>query len=85
MLRDPCQPCRKFAGCVQYRLRWLQHRKIVIDPKRTPEAYREFTEYSYKTDRNGEVLPELVEGAEHTVDALAYALDGIIYARYSAA
>ena len=87
-LRDngiTCQPCRKFAGCVQYRLRWLQHRKIVIDPKRTPEAYREFTEYSYKTDRNGEVLPELVEGAEHTVDALAYSLDGIIYARYSAA
>ena len=87
-LRDngiTCQPCRKFAGCVQYRLRWLQHRRIVIDPKRTPEAYREFSEYSYKVDRNGEILPELVEGAEHTVDALAYALDGIIYARFSAA
>lgn len=87
-LRDggiTCLPCRKFAGCVQYRIRWLQHRKIVIDPKRTPEAHREFAEYAYKVDRNGEILPELVEGAEHTIDALAYALNDIIYARFSAA
>lgn len=74
-----CGKCHKYAGCIQYRIRWLQHRKIVIDPGRTPNAHREFTEYTYKVDRNGVVLPELVEGAEHTVDALAYALNDQIY------
>lgn len=74
-----CGKCHKYAGCIQYRIRWLQHRKIVIDPERTPNAHREFTEYTYKVDRNGVVLPELVEGAEHTVDALAYALNDQIY------
>lgn len=76
-----CGKCHKYAGCIQYRIRWLQHRKIVIDPGRTPNAHREFTEYTYKVDRNGVVLPELVEGAEHTVDALAYALNDQIYNR----
>lgn len=77
--------CHKFPGCVQYRIRWLQHRKIVIDPARTPNAHREFTQYTYKVDKNGEVLPVLVEGAEHTVDAAAYALNDVIYSRNSPA
>lgn len=77
--------CHKFPGCVQYRIRWLQHRKIVIDPARTPNAHREFTQYTYKVDKNGELLPVLVEGAEHTVDAAAYALNDVIYSRNSPA
>ena len=76
-----CGPCYKRPGCVQYRIRWLQHRTIVIDPVRTPNAHREFTQYAYKADKNGAVLPELVEGQEHTVDALAYALNDVIYSR----
>lgn len=54
--------CYKYPGCVAYRIRWLQHRKIIIDPARTPNAHREFTGYAYKVDKNGEVLPVLVEG-----------------------
>lgn len=73
--------CRKFPGCIQYRIRWLQHRKIIIDPARTPNAHREFTQYAYKTDRNGAILPILEEGQEHTIDALAYALNDQIYSR----
>jgi len=77
--------CHKYPGCVAYRIRWLQHRKIIIDPSRTPNAHREFTNYAYKVDKNGDVLPVLVEGAEHTIDALAYALNDQIYSRNSSA
>ena len=39
--------CYKAPGCAEYRIKWLQHRKIVIDPRRTPNAHREFVNYSY--------------------------------------
>lgn len=74
-----CIPCRKFPGCVEYRVKWLQHRRIVIDPKRTPEAYREFVNYSYATDKDGNFLSVLPDKDNHTIDAVAYALDRVIY------
>ena len=71
--------CTKFPGCVEYRVRWLQHRKIVIDPVRTPETAREFRNYSYKVDRkSGEITSQLQDHDDHTVDAVAYALDTVI-------
>ena len=42
-----------------YRVKWLQHRRIIIDPARTPNAYREFTNYSYEADKDGNFLPSL--------------------------
>ena len=76
-----CIPCHKEPGCVAYRVKWLQHRRIVIDPKRTPEAYREFVNYSYATDKDGNFLSELPDKDNHTIDACAYALDRHIYRR----
>ena len=76
-----CIPCHKEPGCVAYRVKWLQHRRIVIDPKRTPEAYREFVNYSYATDKDGNFLSELPDKDNHTIDACAYALDRLIYRR----
>ena len=76
------RPCHKEPGCVMYRLKWLQHRRIVIDPKRTPNAAREFQEYSYNVDRRtGEILSSVPDLNNHTIDALAYALDREIYGR----
>lgn len=72
-------PCRKFPGCVMYRIKWLQNRKIVIDPARTPQAYREFTEYQYTQTKDGEFLADVPDVNNHTIDATAYALDRIIY------
>lgn len=73
-------PCHKEPGCVEYRVRWLQHRKIVIDPKRTPQAAREFQNYCYETDRHtGEIRSSLPDKDNHTIDAAAYALDRLIY------
>ena len=73
--------CRKFAGCVQYRIKWLQQRRIIIDPKRTPNAWREFSSYEYEVSKDGEILSDLPDRDNHTIDSLAYALDRIIYRR----
>jgi len=72
-------PCRKFPGCVEYRVKWLQHRRIVIDPARAPNAYREFVNYSYATDKDGNILSVLPDKDNHSIDTLAYACDQLIY------
>lgn len=36
--------CTKYPGSVAYGIKWLQHRKLIIDPKRTPNAYKEFAQ-----------------------------------------
>lgn len=71
--------CNKFPGCVEYRIKWLQNRQIVIDPKRTPNAHREFISYEYMTTKDGEFLADVPDKDNHSVDALAYALDRLIY------
>ena len=71
--------CHKEPGCVEYRVKWLQHRRIVIDPARTPNAYREFVNYEYMTDKDGNFLSRLPDKENHQVDSLAYALDKLIY------
>lgn len=73
--------CHKEPGCVEYRVRWLQQRKLVIDPKRTPECYREFSNYEYMTDKDGTFLSALPDKDNHSIDATAYALDQLIYRR----
>lgn len=76
-----CRACHKEPGCVEYRVKWLQHRKIIIDPTRTPEAYREFVNYAYATDKDGNFLSELPDKDNHSIDSVAYALNNLIYRR----
>ena len=72
--------CTKFQGCVEYRIKWLQHRKIIVDPKRTPNTARELQNYCYEVDkRSGEILSSVPDKNNHAIDALAYALDRSIY------
>ena len=73
------RPCYKKPGCVEYRVKWLQSRRIYIDPRRTPSAYREFIGYNYAQDKDGNFLSQLIDRDNHAIDALAYALDTIIY------
>lgn len=75
-------PCTKFQGCVQYRIRWLQHRKIIVDPKRTPNTARELQLYQYDVDKGtGAVLSSLPDRDNHAIDCLSYCLDKPIYSR----
>lgn len=78
------RPCHKSPGCVEYRTKWLQHRRIVCDPARTPNTARELQRYEYKRTRDGELTSELVDAENHGIDALAYSLDSLIYGRVSA-
>ena len=72
--------CHKEPGCVQYRTKWLQHRRIVIDPERTPVSAREFQNYCYVVDRKtGEITSELPDKDNHCIDAACYGLDRLIY------
>lgn len=73
--------CQKFPGCVLYRIKWLQNRRIVIDPARTPNAHREFVSYEYMTTKDGEFLADVPDKNNHTIDAVSYALDRLIYRR----
>lgn len=77
--------CYKAPGCVEYRTKWLQHRKIVIDPRRTPNAHREFVNYSYPVDKNGNLLSQLVDKDNHAIDAVAYGLTRVIYSKHYSA
>ena len=75
-------PCRKFAGCVAYRIKWLQHRRIVVDPARTPNTAKELQNYNYDVDKKtGEILSSLPDENNHAIDALAYSLDKRIYSK----
>ncbi len=71
-------PCKKYPGSVNYGIRWLQSRKIVIDPKRTPVAFSEFTGYEYEMTKDGEFLASVPDKDNHTIDSLRYALDMLI-------
>lgn len=80
-----CRRCHKEPGCVSYRVKWLQHRRIVIDPERTPESAREFRNYEYIIEKStGAVTSDLPDKNNHSIDALAYALDQQIYYEGSA-
>lgn len=77
--------CKKYPGSVNYGIRWLQSKKIVIDPKRTPHAFKEFTEYEYETTRDGEFLASVPDKNNHLIDGVRYSFDQIINsAKYSA-
>ena len=77
--------CKKYPGSVNYGIRWLQSKTIVIDIARTPTAYKEFTEYEYEQTRDGEFLASVPDKNNHCIDSLRYALDRIINsAKYSA-
>ena len=70
--------CKKFPGSVNYGIKWLQRRKLVIDPERTPNAYREFSTYEYVTTKDGVFLADVPDRDNHTIDAVRYAFDSLI-------
>ena len=74
--RDAGLPARQAnvgPGSVKYTFEWLQCRTIVIDPSRTPRAYKEIIEYEHEVDSNGEVIADYPDHNNHWIDALRYA------------
>ena len=74
--RDAGLPARDASagpGSRKYTFEWLQCRTIVIDPARTPRAYKEIIEYEHEVDSDGEVISDYPDGNDHWIDALRYA------------
>ena len=72
-------------GSVRRTHEWLQCRKIIIDPTRTPNSYREFTEYEHDVDRNGEVIDGYPDRDNHYIDAVRYATSPLSMGRGNSA
>lgn len=67
----------KGPGSVDYGMKWLQKRKIVIDKRRTPNVYEEFTHYEYEKDKNENWISGYQDANNHTIDATRYALERV--------
>lgn len=74
--RDAGLPARRAIvtpGSRKYTFEWLQCRTLVIDPARTPRAYKEIINYEHEVDGNGEVIADYPDGNDHWIDSLRYA------------
>lgn len=73
----PARGAIKGPGSVEYSMKWFQTRTIVIDPKRTPNAYKEFSEYEYERDKDGNVISGYPDENNHLIDACRYATESL--------
>lgn len=73
------QAVEKWHGSVEDGVEFIRSfREIVIHP-RCRETQKEFRLYSYKTDRkSGDILPIIEDANNHYIDAIRYALGGMI-------
>ena len=86
--RDKGLPARgavKGPGSVDYGMKFLQGYTHVIDPVRTPITYKEFTEYEYERDKDGNVISGYPDANNHTIDATRYALESLYNKRGTSA
>lgn len=73
-----CRGAAKGPGSIEYSMKWLQSLvKIVIDPKRCPHTFEEFTTYEYERNKDGEVISGYPDGNNHHIDACRYATEHI--------
>lgn len=79
------KPVSKGPGSVEYSMKWLQRRRIVIDRVRTPHSFNELTGYEYDRDKDGNVITGYPDRDNHFIDALRYALSDIWQRRQSQA
>ena len=71
----------KGPGSVEYGMKWLQKRKIVIDRRRTPNAYNELTRYEYERDKDGNIISGYPDADNHIIDALRYSYEPVFMRR----
>ena len=67
----------KGPGSVEYGMKFLQRRTIVIDRKRTPHAYDEFVGYEYERNKDGDIISGYPDANNHLIDATRYALEPV--------
>lgn len=61
---------------VRYGIKWLQGlRHIYIDKNRCPETWKEFSQYEYEQDRDGNFISAYPDENNHSIDAVRYAME----------
>ena len=73
----PAYEAVKGPGSVEYGMKFLQRRTIVIDRKRTPHAYDEFVGYEYERNKDGDIISGYPDANNHLIDATRYALEPV--------
>lgn len=73
-----CVAASKGPNSVRASMKWLQSLKeIIIDPRRCPETAKEFMEYEYEQDREGNFADSYPDTKNHGIDAVRYALNRV--------
>lgn len=73
-----CRGAIKGPGSVDYSHKWLQSlTKIVIDPARCPDTYKEFTEYEYERAQDGTITSGYPDANNHHIDAVRYGMEQV--------
>lgn len=66
----------KGKDSVRFGIKWLQRLcHIYIDPKRTPNAWREFSTYEFEKNKAGEFISDYPDKDNHVIDMTRYALE----------
>lgn len=69
------RPAEKGPESVRYGIKWLQGlNHIYIDKRLCPETYREFSNYEYEQDKEGNFISSYPDENNHSIDATRYAL-----------
>ncbi len=72
-------PAQKWPGSVEGGIIFLKSFKKIIVHPRCEHTFWEFNHYQYKTDKQtNDILPDVVDANNHCIDAIRYALDGLI-------
>ena len=73
-----CRGAQKGPGSVEYSHKWLQSLDCIwIDPSRCPDTAKEFSEYEYERDKNGQVISGYPDADNHHIDAVRYGTEKI--------
>ena len=81
----PSRAAHKGPGSIEYSMKWWQGKKLVMDPNRTPNTCKEFKEYEYERDKDGNVISGYPDKNNHLIDAARYATEPLWERRGSSA
>jgi len=74
-----CEPAPKWAGSVEDGIAVMKGFEKIVIHERCKHAAEEFRLYSYKVDKQtNDVLPVIEKKHDHCIDAIRYALAGVI-------
>lgn len=69
---------KKGPHSVDYSMKWLQSlNQIIIDNVACPECAKEFIDYEYEKNKDGDVISGYPDKNNHSIDAIRYALEEV--------